>query len=200
MQKVRGRPVSQLLKEEQNRAGITESEWQLSACLSVCLSSDPGWIKSTEDAVDYSDISEVAEDETRKYRQAMGNLHPGRGNGVSLTPNTQLACHELHPLPCAHIDVVPPLALRWRGWLRCRLWRHWCQADAPSSSTDYTSAREERRASKPNHQWWLRNNNALGKGGVNDLYLSFVCSSLLPSANCLYFFPPFLLCLFFAPQ
>ncbi|XP_031427267.1 transcription initiation factor TFIID subunit 1 isoform X3 [Clupea harengus] len=39
-----------------------------------------GWIKSTEDAVDYSDISEVAEDETRKYRQAMGNLHPGRGN------------------------------------------------------------------------------------------------------------------------
>ncbi|KAL2095183.1 hypothetical protein ACEWY4_009902 [Coilia grayii] len=39
-----------------------------------------GWVKSTEDAVDYSDISEVAEDETRKYRQAMGNLHPTRGN------------------------------------------------------------------------------------------------------------------------
>ncbi|XP_076843772.1 transcription initiation factor TFIID subunit 1 isoform X1 [Brachyhypopomus gauderio] len=35
-----------------------------------------GWVKSTEDAVDYSDISEVAEDETRKYRQAMGNLQP----------------------------------------------------------------------------------------------------------------------------
>uniref|UniRef100_A0A4W4EKF1 Transcription initiation factor TFIID subunit n=1 Tax=Electrophorus electricus TaxID=8005 RepID=A0A4W4EKF1_ELEEL len=33
-----------------------------------------GWVKSTEDAVDYSDISEVAEDETRKYRQAMGTL------------------------------------------------------------------------------------------------------------------------------
>nr|XP_015206924.1 PREDICTED: transcription initiation factor TFIID subunit 1 isoform X2 [Lepisosteus oculatus] len=33
-----------------------------------------GWVKSTEDAVDYSDISEVAEDETRKYRQAMGSL------------------------------------------------------------------------------------------------------------------------------
>ncbi|KAI1902695.1 hypothetical protein AGOR_G00018660 [Albula goreensis] len=37
-----------------------------------------GWVKSTEDAVDYSDISEVAEDETRKYRQAMGNLQPSR--------------------------------------------------------------------------------------------------------------------------
>nr|XP_014348630.1 PREDICTED: transcription initiation factor TFIID subunit 1 [Latimeria chalumnae] len=37
-----------------------------------------GWIKSTEDAVDYSDISEVAEDETRKYRQMMGSLQPLR--------------------------------------------------------------------------------------------------------------------------
>uniref|UniRef100_A0A3B3SYK9 Transcription initiation factor TFIID subunit n=1 Tax=Paramormyrops kingsleyae TaxID=1676925 RepID=A0A3B3SYK9_9TELE len=37
---------------------------------------DAGWVKSTEDAVDYSDISEVAEDETRKYRQAMGTLQP----------------------------------------------------------------------------------------------------------------------------
>uniref|UniRef100_A0A4W4EMP7 Transcription initiation factor TFIID subunit 1 n=1 Tax=Electrophorus electricus TaxID=8005 RepID=A0A4W4EMP7_ELEEL len=35
---------------------------------------DQSWVKSTEDAVDYSDISEVAEDETRKYRQAMGTL------------------------------------------------------------------------------------------------------------------------------
>uniref|UniRef100_A0A4W6FU06 Transcription initiation factor TFIID subunit n=1 Tax=Lates calcarifer TaxID=8187 RepID=A0A4W6FU06_LATCA len=32
----------------------------------------------TEDAVDYSDISEVAEDETKKYRQAMGSLQPSR--------------------------------------------------------------------------------------------------------------------------
>uniref|UniRef100_A0A8C9W6W8 Transcription initiation factor TFIID subunit n=1 Tax=Scleropages formosus TaxID=113540 RepID=A0A8C9W6W8_SCLFO len=40
---------------------------------------DPsGWVKSTEDAVDYSDINEVAEDETRKYRQAMGSLQPSR--------------------------------------------------------------------------------------------------------------------------
>uniref|UniRef100_A0A673BV30 Transcription initiation factor TFIID subunit 1 n=1 Tax=Sphaeramia orbicularis TaxID=375764 RepID=A0A673BV30_9TELE len=37
-----------------------------------------GWVKSTEDAVDYSDISEVAEDETKKYRQAMGSLQPNR--------------------------------------------------------------------------------------------------------------------------
>uniref|UniRef100_A0A668AGM7 Transcription initiation factor TFIID subunit n=1 Tax=Myripristis murdjan TaxID=586833 RepID=A0A668AGM7_9TELE len=39
---------------------------------------DSGWVKSTEDAVDYSDISEVAEDETKKYRQAMGSLQPSR--------------------------------------------------------------------------------------------------------------------------
>uniref|UniRef100_H3C0M7 Transcription initiation factor TFIID subunit n=1 Tax=Tetraodon nigroviridis TaxID=99883 RepID=H3C0M7_TETNG len=38
----------------------------------------PGWVKSTEDAVDYSDISEVAEDETKKYHQAMGSLQPNR--------------------------------------------------------------------------------------------------------------------------
>ncbi|XP_026104854.1 transcription initiation factor TFIID subunit 1-like isoform X2 [Carassius auratus] len=37
-----------------------------------------GWVRSTDDAVDYSDISEVAEDETRKYRQAMGSLQPSR--------------------------------------------------------------------------------------------------------------------------
>uniref|UniRef100_A0AAQ4S767 Transcription initiation factor TFIID subunit n=1 Tax=Gasterosteus aculeatus aculeatus TaxID=481459 RepID=A0AAQ4S767_GASAC len=36
----------------------------------------PGWVKSTADAVDYSDISEVAEDETKKYRQAMGSMQP----------------------------------------------------------------------------------------------------------------------------
>uniref|UniRef100_A0A671LD13 Transcription initiation factor TFIID subunit 1 n=1 Tax=Sinocyclocheilus anshuiensis TaxID=1608454 RepID=A0A671LD13_9TELE len=44
--------------------------------LFVCV--NVGWVRSTEDAVDYSDISEVAEDETRKYRQAMGNLQPSR--------------------------------------------------------------------------------------------------------------------------
>ncbi|KAG7223264.1 hypothetical protein INR49_015620 [Caranx melampygus] len=49
-----------------------------------------GWVKSTEDAVDYSDISEVAEDETKKYRQAMGSLQPSRktvgeeGDGIIL--------------------------------------------------------------------------------------------------------------------
>ncbi|XP_012989930.1 transcription initiation factor TFIID subunit 1 isoform X2 [Esox lucius] len=37
-----------------------------------------GWVKNDVDAVDYSDISEVAEDETKKYRQAMGNLQPAR--------------------------------------------------------------------------------------------------------------------------
>lgn len=44
-----------------------------------------GWVKSTEDAVDYSDISEVAEDETKKYRQAMGSLQPSRNTGDQLT-------------------------------------------------------------------------------------------------------------------
>lgn len=44
----------------------------------------PGWVKSTEDAVDYSDISEVAEDETKKYRQAMGSLQPSRKTGEQL--------------------------------------------------------------------------------------------------------------------
>uniref|UniRef100_A0A8B9L6J2 Transcription initiation factor TFIID subunit n=1 Tax=Astyanax mexicanus TaxID=7994 RepID=A0A8B9L6J2_ASTMX len=45
-------------------------------CVCVCVCA--GWVKSTDDAVDYSDISEVAEDETRKYRQAMGNLQPSQ--------------------------------------------------------------------------------------------------------------------------
>lgn len=40
-----------------------------------------GWVKSTDDAVDYSDITEVAEDEPRKYRQAMGSLQPNRKTG-----------------------------------------------------------------------------------------------------------------------
>lgn len=40
-----------------------------------------GWVKSTEDAVDYSDINEVAEDESRRYKQAMGSLHPVRRPG-----------------------------------------------------------------------------------------------------------------------
>ncbi|XP_053555078.1 transcription initiation factor TFIID subunit 1 isoform X2 [Bombina bombina] len=36
---------------------------------------EDGWVKSTDDAIDYSDINEVAEDESRRYRQAMGTLH-----------------------------------------------------------------------------------------------------------------------------
>lgn len=42
-------------------------------------------MKSTEDAVDYSDISEVAEDETKKYHQAMGTLQPNRKTGDGQT-------------------------------------------------------------------------------------------------------------------
>ena len=40
-----------------------------------------GWVKSTEDAVDYSDINEVAEDESRRYKQAMGSLQLVRRPG-----------------------------------------------------------------------------------------------------------------------
>nr|XP_033705188.1 transcription initiation factor TFIID subunit 1 [Tursiops truncatus] len=40
------------------------------------LVNDEGWIRSTEDAVDYSDINEVAEDESRRYQQTMGTLQP----------------------------------------------------------------------------------------------------------------------------
>lgn len=48
-------------------------------------------MKSTEDAVDYSDISEVAEDETKKYRQAMGSLQPSRKTGDPLiAPKNQI--------------------------------------------------------------------------------------------------------------
>uniref|UniRef100_A0A8C3V3G6 Transcription initiation factor TFIID subunit n=1 Tax=Catharus ustulatus TaxID=91951 RepID=A0A8C3V3G6_CATUS len=40
---------------------------------------EEGWaLRSTEDAVDYSDITEVAEDESRRYKQAMGSLQPAR--------------------------------------------------------------------------------------------------------------------------
>ncbi|KAM6413578.1 transcription initiation factor TFIID subunit 1 isoform 2-T2 [Rhynochetos jubatus] len=39
---------------------------------------EEGWVKSTDDAVDYSDINEVAEDESRRYKQAMGSLQPVR--------------------------------------------------------------------------------------------------------------------------
>uniref|UniRef100_A0A3P9LNK7 Transcription initiation factor TFIID subunit 1 n=1 Tax=Oryzias latipes TaxID=8090 RepID=A0A3P9LNK7_ORYLA len=42
------------------------------------ITANEGWVKSTDDAVDYSDISEVAEDETKKYRQAMGSLQLSR--------------------------------------------------------------------------------------------------------------------------
>lgn len=46
-----------------------------------------GWVKSTEDAVDYSDINEVAEDESRRYKQAMDSLQPIQRPG-SVTPQT----------------------------------------------------------------------------------------------------------------
>lgn len=47
-----------------------------------CPFSYAGWVKNDADAVDYSDINEVAEDETKKYRQAMGSLQPTRRTGA----------------------------------------------------------------------------------------------------------------------
>ncbi|XP_060231493.1 transcription initiation factor TFIID subunit 1-like [Meriones unguiculatus] len=40
------------------------------------LLNDEGCIRSKEDAVDYSDINEVAEDESQRYQQTMGSLQP----------------------------------------------------------------------------------------------------------------------------
>ncbi|XP_034060021.1 transcription initiation factor TFIID subunit 1 isoform X2 [Gymnodraco acuticeps] len=59
-----------------------------------------GWVKSTDDAVDYSDISEVAEDETNKYRQAMWSLQPSR----------QTDDEEDYDADCEDIDskLMPP--------------------------------------------------------------------------------------------
>ncbi|KAG9477980.1 hypothetical protein GDO78_013134 [Eleutherodactylus coqui] len=56
---------------------ITSSADESTETEGVNLDED-GWVKSTDDAIDYSDINEVAEDESRRYRQAMGNLHLSR--------------------------------------------------------------------------------------------------------------------------
>ncbi|KAM8965485.1 transcription initiation factor TFIID subunit 1 isoform X2 [Sarcophilus harrisii] len=54
---------------------ITASEEELSGTDGVFVDEE-GWVKSTEDAVDYSDITEVAEDESRRYHQVMSSLQP----------------------------------------------------------------------------------------------------------------------------
>ncbi|CAJ0919913.1 unnamed protein product [Ranitomeya imitator] len=56
---------------------ITSSADEATETEGVNLDED-GWVKSTDDAIDYSDINEVAEDESRRYRQAMGSLHLSR--------------------------------------------------------------------------------------------------------------------------
>lgn len=53
-------------------------------------------MKSTEDAVDYSDITEVAEDESRRYKQAMGSLQPARRPGKG-----HQHCREQHCRRCS---------------------------------------------------------------------------------------------------
>nr|XP_060612568.1 transcription initiation factor TFIID subunit 1-like [Anolis sagrei ordinatus] len=63
---------------------ITASEEDASEADGAQLDEE-GWVKSTEDAVDYSDINEVAEDESRRYRQAMGNLQPVQRAGGYLS-------------------------------------------------------------------------------------------------------------------
>lgn len=54
-----------------------------------------GWIRSREDAVDYSDINEVAEDESRRYQQTMGSLQPLCHTGDSLSLSCFLAMGSL---------------------------------------------------------------------------------------------------------
>ncbi|XP_043913192.1 transcription initiation factor TFIID subunit 1 [Protopterus annectens] len=57
---------------------ITANEDQGTESDEVASVDSEGWVRSTDDAVDYSDINEVAEDETRKFRQAMNSLQPIR--------------------------------------------------------------------------------------------------------------------------
>ncbi|XP_056266046.1 transcription initiation factor TFIID subunit 1 [Pseudoliparis swirei] len=54
-----------------------------------------GWVKSTEDAVDYSDINEVAEDETNKYRQAMGSLQLNRKSVLDDEDDYDADCEDI---------------------------------------------------------------------------------------------------------
>uniref|UniRef100_A0A8C7RKR4 Transcription initiation factor TFIID subunit 1 n=1 Tax=Oncorhynchus mykiss TaxID=8022 RepID=A0A8C7RKR4_ONCMY len=62
-----------------NEDGQLEGDSVLDTVMTVsCPFSYAGWVKNDADAVDYSDINEVAEDETKKYRQAMGSLQPTR--------------------------------------------------------------------------------------------------------------------------
>ncbi|XP_057352264.1 transcription initiation factor TFIID subunit 1-like isoform X2 [Manis pentadactyla] len=61
------------------------------------LVNDEGWIRSTEDAVNSSDINEVAEDESQRCQQTMGSLQPlcNSGSHSSLEHHKGLhCCHE----------------------------------------------------------------------------------------------------------
>ncbi|XP_030330480.1 transcription initiation factor TFIID subunit 1 isoform X1 [Strigops habroptila] len=69
---------------------------------------EEGWVKSTEDAVDYSDINEVAEDESRRYKQAMGSLQPVRR--PVLSPDWLDEDEDDYDADCEDIDskLMPP--------------------------------------------------------------------------------------------
>uniref|UniRef100_A0A8C2G7J1 Transcription initiation factor TFIID subunit 1 n=1 Tax=Cyprinus carpio TaxID=7962 RepID=A0A8C2G7J1_CYPCA len=71
----------------------------------VCVT--VGWVRSTEDAVDYSDISEVAEDETRKYRQAMGSLQPSRRTEEDYDADCEDVDAKLMPPPPPPSQPIP---------------------------------------------------------------------------------------------
>uniref|UniRef100_A0A8C2G6G6 Transcription initiation factor TFIID subunit n=1 Tax=Cyprinus carpio TaxID=7962 RepID=A0A8C2G6G6_CYPCA len=68
---------------------------------------DQRWVRSTEDAVDYSDISEVAEDETRKYRQAMGSLQPSRRTEEDYDADCEDVDAKLMPPPPPPSQPIP---------------------------------------------------------------------------------------------
>ncbi|KAL6033487.1 hypothetical protein STEG23_016304, partial [Scotinomys teguina] len=69
----------------------------------AALVHDEGWIRSREDAVDYSDINEVAEDESRRYQQTMGSLqplgHPDYDEDDYDADNEDIDCKLMPPPP-----------------------------------------------------------------------------------------------------
>lgn len=83
-------------------------------------------MKSTEDAVDYSDISEVAEDETKKYHQAMGTLQPNRKAGDGQTA-----------------DLIFFICIFWQHSWKCHIFKYVSTFIAADDEDDYDADCED---------------------------------------------------------
>ncbi|XP_057352263.1 transcription initiation factor TFIID subunit 1-like isoform X1 [Manis pentadactyla] len=73
------------------------------------LVNDEGWIRSTEDAVNSSDINEVAEDESQRCQQTMGSLQPLCNSGdclVSSVEHTSILSHCIVQFVCFFLCVL----------------------------------------------------------------------------------------------